>query len=387
MSALNHYSAIPSPSNTDLDLVLFVGNEGITTQGVRVFEGVVTARELVDNFSIEASSLVIPEHQKCQRDLEKARAKQLYSYFEMRDDTVLPSLTIFVSEVINEEFIRVGHRDMITLTVPALSDRLVADGQNRLTLYKSLLELRPELETQTLNVKFIVSDTPTLEPVKTVIRQLFSDFHFKLKKPTASQNLYFDSAEPYSVLMRRFLDIALHGQQLMDFVSVTGKIKNTQLMQLKQLQDFLNTATASTAAKTNAALKANPEQMDDFFALCQPFLTQFFTLLPLHQLSKLDKESMMFSKAIFWQGVAWLIRSLMEDAITQGCPVDWSKLNGLADLPLFDMTHEYWVNAKVVLIDEDEQGNISHKMLKGSEKALGRALCRQLRVFYCEQLG
>ena len=384
---MTNYKTITSPSNKDLELVLFVGKEGIQCKGVRVFEGIVKAGELVEQFTIEAGSHVIPEHQKRQRDLEASRAKSLNTYFASREDTVLPGLTIFVSGLSQEKEITVGNRKMSIVRISSDADRFICDGQNRIEMYRNNIEARPELADQTLNVKFIVSDTDTLESASELIRQTFCDYHRKLSKPTPSQNLYFDSSEPYSVLLKRFRELPVHGETLQSYVAVSGRIKKPHLMSYKQLEAFINVATASTASNTNALLKAEPEQGDVLFDMCAPIVTRFFTLLPLPSLPDLNKADMMFTKSIFWQGVAWLVRSMMEEAIDEGEMVDWDELGQLTSLPLADMTDDFWVKSKVVLKDEDNNGNPIFKMLKGSEKAMGRALCKHMRVYYCEQLG
>lgn len=384
---MSTYTPIYSPTNRDLALTLFVGNEGIMTKGVRVFEGVCTAGELVEHFTIEGSSDVIPSHLKRQRDLEKNRAKGLKTYFDERTDTILPGLTAVVSHLENEQEVQVGTKQLITAVLPAEADRLMCDGQNRLTLYINALQERPELADQTVNLKFVVSDTNTLEPVTEVIRQIFTDYHVKLKKPTPSQNLFFDSAEPYSLLLRRFLSLPIADKTLLDFVSVSGKMKPNHFMQYKQLENFLHVTMSSTNAKTNATLKKQPEQADAYFDVVSPYLTVFFNLFPLDQLEYIDRESAMFTKAIFWQGVAWVIRSVMEDAITNNTIVDWSLLNKLTDLPLGDMTDSFWLKAKVVIESEGTNGTKKFNMLKGSEKAMGRALCQYLRVFYSSDLA
>ncbi|MCV6036785.1 hypothetical protein OFP00_27245, partial [Escherichia coli] len=63
----------PIYSEQDLQLVLFRANEGICTNGISVFEGVITGKEFAENFTEEESSDSLNEYQKRQRDLEKGR--------------------------------------------------------------------------------------------------------------------------------------------------------------------------------------------------------------------------------------------------------------------------------------------------------------------------
>ncbi|TOO93344.1 hypothetical protein CGH27_25555, partial [Vibrio parahaemolyticus] len=71
----------PIYSEQDLQLVLFRANEGICTNGISVFEGVITGKEFAENFTEEESSDSLNEYLKRQRDLEKGRAQGLINYF------------------------------------------------------------------------------------------------------------------------------------------------------------------------------------------------------------------------------------------------------------------------------------------------------------------
>ena len=99
--------------------------------------------------------------------------------------------------------------------------------------------------------------------------------------PTTSQNLYFDSSKPYSRLLRRFLDLKVNESTLWDLISVSGKLADNNLFILKQLQDFLNIASASTAVKTNALLTKNPEMADQLFNMLKPALTGVLSAMHL----------------------------------------------------------------------------------------------------------
>ena len=162
-------------NDKDLEVVFFVGEEGINKYGFRTLEGILLTKELADHFQNEAGSDKIPSHLKRQRDLEKSRSKPLKDYFRTRKNTVLPGLSICLSHLKDEEEIIVGNRKMIKAVIPADCDRHIADGQNRTELFQSLLTEMPELATQTVGVKFLISDTDTLEPVTEQIKQLFSD--------------------------------------------------------------------------------------------------------------------------------------------------------------------------------------------------------------------
>lgn len=369
----------------DLEVVFFVGEEGINKYGFRTLEGILLTKELADHFQNEDGSDKIPSHLKRQRDLEKSRSKPLKDYFRTRKNTVLPGLSICLSHLKGEEEIIVGNRKMIKAVIPADCDRHIADGQNRTELFQSLLTEMPELATQTVGVKFLVSDTDTLEPVTEQIKQLFSDFHFHQRKPTTSQNLYFDSSKPYSRLLRRFLDLKVNESTLWDLISVSGKLADNNLFILKQLQDFLNIASASTAVKTNALLTQSPEMADQLFNMLKPALTGVLNTMPIGETDA--KNDPMYSKAIYFYGCAWVCRSIIEEGMSNGTAPDWTALERLKALPLLNMTEGWWTKAGVVQKIQLDNGKApKYMMQKGSEKLMGRRLCKVCGIYPCDEI-
>ncbi|MDA0145927.1 DGQHR domain-containing protein [Vibrio sp. RW] len=377
----NMYTPILSPSSSVLPLVLFVGNEGICTRGVEVFETTMTGLEFASHFLPEQSSLIIDAYEKRQRDLEKGRAGGLIEYFRGRKDTVLPSVTIFVSGLTNRQAIKVGHKNMVTAELAPNEDRLVADGQNRLNLFQTLLDELPYIAEHTIGVKLIVTNTQTLEPKAETLKQLFSDYHRYLKKPSASQNLYFDNHDPLSrMLKEKFVQIELPGiGKLRNIISSNGKLKKSELMDLSALQSFICVCIGTTPKEVNAVLKKNPEYPDELFQICEPFLKQFFSMYSTDLIKK-GREIHMYNRAIYWTAVAWVIRSLIEEANETGRAIDWGVLNGLTTLPLDNKTDKFWITSKVV-IKEQLAGKTKFNMIKGSEKSCARALCRHLKVY------
>lgn len=377
----NMYTPIFSPSAQSLPLVLFVAKEGICIRGVEVFETTMTGMEFSSHFVPEASSLIIDAYEKRQRDLEKGRASGLVDYFRTRNDHVLPSVTIFVSGITNRQQITVGHKKMVIASLEPNEDRLVADGQNRLNLFQLLLEELPYLADHTIGVKLIVTNSNTLEPQAETIKQLFSDYHRHLKKPSASQNLYFDNHDPLSrMLKEKFINIELPGiGKVRDIISSNGKVKKTELMDLSALQSFICVCIGSTPKEVNKLLTNTPDYTDELFKICEPFLKQFFSMYSI-DLIKNGSDIHMFNRAIYWTGVAWVIRSLIEDANQSSAVIDWSVLNNLTNLPLDNKTDKFWVSSNVVL-KEQLKGKTKYNMIKGSEKSCARALCRYLRVY------
>ncbi|MEE7516358.1 DGQHR domain-containing protein [Vibrio cholerae] len=368
-------------------------------KNVRIFEGIVTARELVDHFNLERDSTVYSEYQKRQRDLEKSRSNKLIQYFEDREDTSLPSIVIFISHLVDEEETKVRNRDMVLAKLPSDADRLIADGQNRRNLYENILKSQSWRATETLNVKFICVDSPdkSLENYGFIIRQLFSDFHFNLKKPSTALNLYFDSSQPYRKLLDKFLSIEVHGFPLKRFISTTGKLTPHTVMLLNQLLEFTSVCIGKSSSSINKLLKTKPEVADMIFQRYSAVVQSYFNLCPLYLLGTegFRKDDTMFEKFIFAKAFAWTARSLVEQIIdeflfehggvnggnTESISLDFSPLKAIEKLPLLDMTNEFWVQAGAVVKSVDQNTEEpKFKMNRGSEKLLARALCRRCKI-------
>ena len=379
---MNTYQKITAPNDKDLDLVLRIGNEGIMTSGVRVFEGVITGRQLANFFPIEASSDFYPEELKRQRDLEKSRAKKLIHYFDTRIDTVLPSLTIFVSHLSNEEIVYINNTAFLTAILPANADRLIADGQNRCNLYQSQTD--PAILEQTVAVKFICTDSCSLEENTGAIRQLFSDYHSKLIKPKDALNLYYNSSEPYCELLRKFLDIEIKGSPLKTFVSTTGTLRCQQYILYNQLSSFITLFIKTSPLKINNGLKSNPEAESLYFDRISSMFKTLFEIFPVIDTST---DSLMFTKSIFLKATMLVARSILEESLDDGIQPDWNRLNRLSELPLTDMTDKFWIDAgSVKERDPESKSKNSHTMVSKSEQALARKLCRFLKIQPCEAI-
>lgn len=383
---MNTYQRIVAPNNQDLEVVLNIGNEGIMSKGVRVFEGTITGWQLANYFSIESSSEFYPEELKRQRDLEKSRSKKLVEYFDTRCDTVLPSITIFISELVNEEIFTIRGKELLAATIPADADRLIADGQNRWNLYNSQDD-EGVLE-QTIGVKFICADSDSLKDKTSVIRQLFSDYHSNLIKPKTALNLYYNSNDPYCQLLRKFLDVGVEGAQLKDFVSTTGKLKGKQFLLYNQLSDLICLFAKTTPARLNKELKEKPDVESSYAASIGNVLETFFNYLPMVSAEDTNMApNYMFTKAIFLKACMYVARSILEESIEDGVQPDWSRMSRISELPLLDMSDKFWISAGAVKQKEKEsKAKNEFTMVSKSEQSLARKLCRVLKIQPCEAI-
>ncbi|MHA7590185.1 hypothetical protein ACX15B_27830 (plasmid) [Vibrio harveyi] len=166
---------------------------------------------------------------------------------------------------------------------------------------------------------------------------------------------------------------------------MSGKLADNNLFILKQLQDFLNIASASTAVKTNALLTQSPEMADQLFNMLKPALTGVLNTMPIGETDA--KNDPMYSKAIYFYGCAWVCRSIIEEGMSNGTAPDWTALERLKALPLLNMTEGWWNKAGVVQKIQLDNGKApKYMMQKGSEKLMGRRLCKVCGIYPCDEI-
>lgn len=386
LSDIDAQLAITSPSGTNLTLAMFKSKEGITQQGVDTFEGVMTFKELAESFGIEPNSDLVDEKYKRQRDVDTRRINGFRSYWESSKATVFPNITIFVNEVdVIKEVDLVG-KTLVSASLKPESSRLISDGQGRTTFIKWLLEQEQmtEFESHTIAYKLIVTNTPTLtcEKSNKLIKQLFSDYHSNIVKPSQSISKYFDSSTPFSRLMNALLEIQLDdSHQLKDVISLNGKIKRSQVWNFVQLNSLVQKFLKVTPATANKQL-ADEQIYTCTLELCTSFLKQIFAQIPFSELDTDNylavHEKVMYTKAVFANALGFVGRSLLDEMLID-YQRTWDELS--LKLILKDKLDKFWITSKVTLNDE---GKIT--IIKGTERRIGALLCRELRIYPCTEL-
>ncbi|MBB1419859.1 DGQHR domain-containing protein [Pseudoalteromonas sp. SG44-1] len=378
--------AITSPSGTNLTLAMFKSKEGITQQDVDTYEGVMTFKELADSFGIEPNSDLIDEKYKRQRDVDTRRINGFKSYWESSKATVFPNITIFVNEIeVIKEVDLVG-KTLVSASLKPESSRLISDGQGRTTFIKWLLaqDQMTEFESHTIAYKLIVTNTPTLNCQKSnkLIKQLFSDYHSNIVKPSQSISKYFDSSTPFSRLMNALLEIQLDDSHLLkDVISLNGKIKRGQVWNFVQLNSLVQKFLKVTPVTANKQL-ADEQIYTCTLELCTNFLKQIFSQIPFGELDTDNylavHEKVMYTKAVFANALGFIGRSLLDEMLID-YKRTWDELS--LELILKDKLDKFWTTSKVTHNDE---GKIT--ILKGTERRIGALLCRELRIYPCTEL-
>lgn len=378
-----------SPINKDLPLTLFVGNEGLTHhyKGTQSFEGVMTVKEFVEQFSCEKNSDLIDESEKMQRDVSEKdpRVKCMVTYVK-KGASIFPNVTIFLNYLVILENIKVGCRDMVIASIHKDADRHITDGQGRHTTASIVLGLDEselinlnDFANHTISVKLVITNTETIYEARKMVRQVFSDYHIALKKPNSSISLYFDSSTPYGLLMNELMESELEGKPMHTWVASKGRVTGHQAWSLAQFANFVHTALGKTKSSLNKDLLDEDCYLETRNVLVD-LLPMLISKLPLNSLINEEKGShskALFTKALFLTGFGYLVRSAIEDSLISG-ELNIEAFDQLQKLPLANMFDDSLREEKIV----DENG----KIISHSSKRIGSYLCNKIRIMPCALL-
>lgn len=383
---------VVSTMKKTLPLVLEKAKEGFSkTYCVDIYEGVLTVGEYIHGFAVEKNSNEVSEKDKMQRDVNvsDSRVKSMKGYIK-RGASIFNNVTIFVNKLSNQELVKVGHKELVVTSIPEGAETHITDGQGRHTSFESLLselselsdEEREELSSHTLSVKFVVTNTDTIFEVRHIVRQVFSDYHLNLVKPSASLSLYFDASTPYGRLMTALLNEEVNGEPLVERISLKGKITGKQVWTLAMFATFVHTSLGKTKASLNKELQ-DSDCFDQTLALVKNILPKTLGLMPLDIIDEKNDavkkvhDGALFTKALFLTGLGYVVRSLMEQAITSGS-LSFDSLEKIKSLPLADKSCDSLKKARI--IDEDD------KIISKSDKRIGGYMCRITGIMPCEAL-
>lgn len=380
--------AMTSPSGEALNLLLTKTKEGIENRGVTTYEATVTFAELVKHFPIEANSDVLSEDLKRQRDVDSARVNGIKKYWSNSEGPVFPGMIMFASHIDAGTTHVISGKTLIEAVLPAEADRFIADGQGRTSFIKYLLGT-PEGQQyadHTISFKLVVTHTDNLldAHASSVIRQLFSDLHVNLKKPSKSVSKLFDTSTPFARLQSAVLDCDVGGVKLSKRIALHGKIRKGNIWSYEQVCTMLSKLLGNPPAQLNKDL-ADQSVFDAALDLCKGFFTRVGEILPMTELdceNYLEKhEGFMFTKAIFCTALGYVGRSIVDEMVLEP-DMTWEKALTPLSMPLLSKEDKYWQVHKVCLNDD---GRI--KIIKGTDRRIASLICRELRVYPCSELA
>lgn len=376
-----------SPAQSPLNLVLIKTNEAIGRRGVSTYETTLSFKQLAAHFQVEANVDVLGEELKRQRDVEDSRILALKRYWLKSEGAVFPSMTIFVNTLTIGATHEIGDRVLVEAVLEMDSDRFIADGQGRTTFIQYLLANMSGCDDFTIATKVIVTHTESLsvEPAATIIRQLFSDYHINLKRPNRSISKCFDKSSPLARLCLELLEVQVGASAtpLKKRIALHGKIRLGHIWTYDQFTGLISKFLGVAPSVANKQL-ADDAVYQQSLALCSAFLNQVGQILPFEMLDTPNflevHEQMMFTKAIFATAIAYVGKSVVEEMLVDDSR-NWSALRSLS-LPICSKDDKLWQTHNVTMVDD---GKV--KIIKATDRRIGSLICRELRIFPCHELS
>jgi len=383
--------SIPTYSITadkDLTMLAVQGKEGIGYS----YSTKLSYAQCVEFLDIEDET--IPERERLQRNADKPRVNSISDYLVNRDNTFFPSVILVASQIELEPLdIVFGEVKLFKAVLKAQTDRLLIDGQGRLSGIRKALKIRPEIAQHHLDVKIVVVNTDSIRKSSKFVTQIFADLHLNLKRPNSSQSIWFDSETHLSRLANDVLETTdKMGLPFANAISVNGKLSKGQIFTLANLSDFIAIMTASsTSKKTVNTVLAEEENYELYKILIAQYINALYLALPFEQIQNLETDSWKFvlntnilTSAIGFKALAWVGRSIIEDALeSDSSELNFCTLKKITDLPISDKSNDLWL--KKGIFNKEIDGKI--KIVKSSEKRLASVICQSIRLLPAAELA
>ncbi|USD35618.1 MULTISPECIES: DNA sulfur modification protein DndB [Vibrio] len=378
-------------ANESVQLLCITGSEGIGDTHL----GKVSFAQYCAITSIESAEL--DEKQRMQRLVQSSRAKGVTDYLVERNNTVFPEAVLVVgSEAVitpvNAPISKQENGTSLSLVeIGPEVDRFIVDGQGRRLGIENALALKESLAGNHLDLKVVQVATEVIYDSASFVRQIFSDFHLNLRKPSKSQSIYFDSECPLYVFTTELMTIVDRmGVPLSRAVAVEGRLSQGQFMNMATLSDFVCGFIGDTPARVKKLL-ADSTKYDYYLLEVARFIECLYAQFPYESLLSANKDvwkeaidTNLSCCVIGLKALAMVGNSLHVDAQLSGKDdFDARPLAKLAELPFADREDPLWLNSQIYQRIDNKV-----KIVKGSERRLARLLCTQLRIIaseYCNR--
>lgn len=372
-------------ASSDLTFIALQGTEGIGN----TYLTKLTYQQCCEYLQIENED--IQELERLQRDADKPRVHGIRDYLVERENTVFPSLCLVVA---NGTMVKaIPNVDCLNgatatyVTVPATTDRLLIDGQGRKSGIELAMAIKEHIKNHHIDVKVLIVDTNTVKESEVKVRQIFSDYHFKLKKPTPSQSIYFDNEQKINIFSKELVKVTTAmGVPFSDAVA-TQKIKHGQLFNFANVADFVSIFIGSSKSEVNDLFK-DQDKYDYYLMEIARYIVELYKHLPFEAIQSIGQKKEWKAQldnnvsccAIGFKALAYLGNALLDDATVNAADgddieFDAAPLAKLSALPLDNRHDELWIKQKIYQ-------NIESKLtiIKGSEQRLARVMCSTLRL-------
>lgn len=370
----------------DLKVTVLMGQEGIGP----TYAGKLTYGQCSTFLYTESNE--ISEENKNQRPLDIRRAKLIAKYLLERENTLFPAIIIVVTHLELVELLPESNGvTVMQAVIPASAERLIIDGQHRQGSLPFATEIKPELKSRHLDIKIVVVDTDTICESETFVRQIFCDVNSECKKTNKSQGIHFNSESSLDLFTKEVLVIADKlGASSNKGFSKDGKIKQGQLYNLAGLSKFISIMIGiPSKVDINKFLDDNANYELYLITIAKfiagiyeqlPFLLEIQSIQGKAQWSAAAKGNVI-TCAIGLHALAYVGRSLIEDALEREEPLNLTTLSNIMTLPLSDNRDALWLDKQIY---NEIAGKIT--IIKSSEKRLANIFCHKMRLIPCEAI-
>lgn len=328
----------------------------------------------------------VEEYDRLQRIPTQSRIKDMTKYLLERKNTIFPQVICVVTKAEFEPIEGLdcgnGVNTIGKLSISGDDERQLVDGQGRLLSSQEVMEVAYEFfKGRSIDMKVVVTNTNTLLEASTMIRQIFSDIHKRVKKPNSSINLHFDSSESSSTFPVKAVEHFRDNNLKFDkWISLDGN--SNRIWTLAQFKNFLCRFTGLSSTAINTEFANNPEFAKMYINFLPDLLnpiakiSAFKNITADTKLSDLKNENLLCC-AIGIDAIGILGNLIITLATNDNTPPDFSPLDKITDID-FSKDSKLFVGTVV-----DEKG----KMIRGSEKSFAKIIACQLGMRLTSELA
>lgn len=327
-------------------------------QGSRtVYTAQISFETLAKQFNLVPGG-ILPHYVKLQRELAKSRSNKIKRYVLDNEDYIFPEIIAVVEKVHVTEIVA----GVVQLSIPAEAFRYLVDGQGRLGAIQSLLTEKPEYQSHTIDIKFVLSSGIVTDA------QLFADINSTQAGTNSSQYVATDSRESINSFIKEFVSqSSLLGDKItFERSNVTTSSSSKEVWSANQLRSFILLATGLTPA-----LAKTEFQSDERRNYWSGYFNTFFSELTLRHvdieavllgskdINQYRKESVI-PTSVFLKALGMLSKVLMTHAIeSQATRIDWSVINGISKID-FSVKNPEWVGRCLSMHGKFEDRSYNH---------------------------
>lgn len=337
-------------------------------EGSRVtYVGKLTYSELAESFTLISTEG--PTDEKRQRETIKSRTNNIYNYLAKNDDFIFPEVVAILEELEFEVmFDTAPSFGKLTFSDQALS--YLVDGQGRLTGIQEVLKKRPELSSQTIDIKFVKSEGLEKD------QQIFADINQTPTKASGSISITFDSRAVLNQMSKAVLNSLPELKPFICYEKASVSLRSNYVWTVNQFNNFVLAATGLSKRSCDTKL-SDVSHRGRVIRFLTEFLSELIARsdiinrLTSGQMSPQQlKEETVVGTAVFLEALGIYARTLQFKIINDN-QKSWTPLDGLNDVALgksekewvgrcLDMQNKFVKNQQSVLATASHLTKVCH---------------------------